>query len=62
MELSKNDKQNLKTIGLHEHKCYVCGKVFECRVDYVYKKHTNKAKGTEYYCSYSCMRKAEKGE
>ena len=62
MELTDKDKKISKTIGLHKHCCAVCGKVFESRIDYVYKKYTSKSKGTDYYCSYTCMRKAEKDD
>lgn len=62
MELTENDRRNLKAFGLREHTCYICGKEFECNVNYVYKKYTTRAKGIEYYCSYTCMRKAEKDE
>lgn len=62
MQLTEQDHKNLKTIGLREHVCFVCGKTFECRGEYAYKKYTSRTQGTEYYCSYTCMRKAEKGE
>jgi len=60
--LTEQDRKNLKTIGLHEHVCYTCGKTFECRSEYAYKKYTSRTQGTEYYCSYTCMRKAEKND
>ena len=62
MELTENDRRNLKAFGLREHTCYICGKKFECNVNYVYKKYTTRARGIEYYCSYTCMRKAEKND
>lgn len=60
MQLTEREHKSLKTIGLHEHVCFTCGKTFECRADYVYKKRVSKTKNPEYFCSYTCMRKAEK--
>lgn len=54
--------RNSEALGLHEHTCHTCGKNFECRTDYAYKKYTTRSRGTEYYCSYTCMRKAERNE
>ena len=62
MQLTENDRRNLKAFGLHEHTCYTCGKKFECRGEYAYKKFCGKEKGIIYFCSYTCMRKNEKGE
>ena len=45
-------------IGLKEHTCTVCGKTFECRPEHIYKK--KKPSGYEYYCTLTCLRKAEK--
>ena len=56
--LSKNDKQNLRAMGLYPRKCVICGKEFETRPGYVYKKYNKRE--YDYYCSYTCMRKAEK--
>ena len=51
-----------ESVGLHPHKCYVCGKEFECRVEYTYRRYKKGAKGNtyDYFCSYTCMRKAQK--
>lgn len=52
-----------KTIGLHAHKCDVCGAEFECTSTYIYKKSSRDRHSRNiYYCSYSCMREAEKEE
>ena len=41
----------------NKRQCYVCGKIFWCAREYVYKKVINRKR--EYFCSYSCMRKFE---
>jgi len=57
---SKNDSHSFKKLGLQEHTCEICGKKFECRGEYVYKKVASKSSPTEYYCSWTCYRKGEK--
>ena len=50
-----------KVFGLHKHKCVQCGNEFECTASYRYKKYNRKVdSGADYYCSYSCMRDAER--
>ena len=52
-----------KLMNLREHVCAQCGKTFECYKTSVFKKHRKgTSKATDYYCSYGCMRKAEKDE
>jgi hypothetical protein len=51
----------VEALGLKEHKCTVCGKKFECKTTYAYRKVNKKGKANIYFCSYSCMRKYEKG-
>ena len=50
---------NDKLIGLWPHKCHVCGKMFECTKDYVYKI-LRKGGAYTWFCSYKCMRAFEK--
>ena len=47
-------------IGLYPHKCKNCGKRFEARSEYVYKRdRANKSKEFDWFCSYRCLREAE---
>lgn len=62
-----NNKRNAirkdleKAIGLHAHVCKSCGKTFECRTSYAYKKNVGKHNSTTiWFCSYTCMRSFEK--
>lgn len=42
------------------HKCPVCGREFFARTaHYAYVRRTRKEVISEYYCSWSCLRKAE---
>ena len=48
-------------IGIYVHKCPICGKKFECRSDYGWKKQLgNKGDKFAWFCSYSCMREFER--
>ena len=60
VELNDNDREMLKRFSKFEHKCAVCGKVFECSGEYIYK-HTmgKKGKNSVYFCSWTCFRKDE---
>lgn len=48
-----------EALGLHPHKCRACGKVFESRGGYVYKKPNGHGKYI-YFCSWTCFRKEGK--
>lgn len=48
------------SIGLHEHECIQCGKKFECRNEYAYKKPRRSGLAIyRWFCSYKCMRTYE---
>ena len=48
------------SIGLHEHECEQCGKKFECRSEYAYKKQRRSGLAVyRWFCSYKCMRAYE---
>ena len=48
----------LKTIGLYKHRCRVCGKEFECRSSYAYKRGRND--NYIWFCSWHCIREYDK--
>ena len=54
----KKKRVQVETLGMHTHICPVCGREFECRQEYAYKRFT-KDKKSIYFCSWSCLRKAE---
>ena len=46
---------------LHTHKCFICGKKFECSSVYVFKAlKPQSRKNYNYFCSYHCFRENEK--
>lgn len=59
-KVSQKDYSYKAMIGLYGHKCKVCGKVFECRSEYVYKiERAQSAKQFYWFCSYKHMREYE---
>lgn len=51
-----------ETLGLHERKCVQCGKDFEARQEWQYKrpKTVHDHTSYRYFCSYRCLRAYEK--
>jgi len=60
-ESEKNRRIYTETMNLREHICEICGKKFECRPEYTYKKLSKRNKAI-FYCSWTCMRKGEKDD
>ena len=48
-----------EAFGYRKHKCYICGKAFEAKKDYVFK-YGNEGHKMKYFCSWHCMRAHEK--
>lgn len=57
--ISENDRIQSKVFGLSEHKCAICGKMFECGSEYIYKRYDRTGKKGVYFCSYTCKRRDE---
>lgn len=49
-----------EAFGYFPRKCKNCGKNFESRYEYAYKRNREYGKGQYYFCSYSCMREYDK--
>lgn len=60
-QTTRHKRHEFHALGLITRKCAICGKEFDARKEYVYKKET-KNKTIKWYCSYSCYRKAEKND
>ena len=52
-------RQHLQYIGQNKHKCKECGKAFKC-VDGCYVYKIEHGQTTDYFCSYTCYKKAQK--
>ena len=47
----------MEKLGLYHRKCKQCGKHFECRIEYAYKRPKKTDNSTfHYFCSYKCVR------
>lgn len=60
MDAMKRHMQS-EALGLREHKCAECGRVFICHAEHRYKV-AKKGEMVRMYCSYRCYRKYEKQE
>ena len=49
----------VETMGLHPRTCQQCGKGFESRSDYAYRKETGHGKSI-WFCSHKCIRAFER--
>ena len=56
--MRQHDNTTDLNFGYFPRVCAVCDKKFEATSQYVFKRYFGRGK-MEYYCSYSCSRKAE---
>lgn len=55
--MEKKKRDYLIYAGMTEHKCAKCGKPFECREQYRFKKYNYEKKHTDYWCCWTCYSK-----